>query len=293
MSDGSRTKRYEEKHEIEIKDLMDIAHKDKAIKNYLNKLPESKKKLYKDLSKEELREVFSGKLDNFKKEAWKEEKEIFDFAVSLNKAIANKGLTLTQIATDLGLKQSSLTNYTSGTAEAGISTLVKLAEYLEVSSDYLLGRAEINKSEKAKLTSMDYMGLSAEAVEKLCENKNNPEHPLYAMLASYLIGKGYFDDIVYLLEKTLLQYEQAKLLYIENEKQQQDFLENQEYLYTKQLSKIFVDITSATNNIRNIAAKNASNDLKALEATAIETLYRMNNLLNLIGTFERNKNQEE
>ena len=282
MEENFQIKKYEEKAECLIQYIMNEARTDKDIKNYLNKLSEEKKKKYKEFSKEELREVLYDKIEQHEKEAWEENEEIYNFALKLNKAIPNKNLTLTKIAEDVGIKQSSLTSYTSGTAEAGISTLAKLANYLDVTADYLLGREKIDKSSKAKLVSMEYTNLSSDAVEKLNTRKQEAEHPLYSAIASYLIENGYFDEIIFLLEKTLIQHEQTKLLYPESDKQQNDFLQSQEYQYTKQLSKIYEDILSPTSTIREMAKKMAEKNFVALESSATDIMYRMSEILDII-----------
>ncbi len=53
-----------------------------------------------------------------------------------------------KLAMDLGLNQNSISRYEKGIREADYQTLVLLADYFNVSIDYLLGRTdnpEINK----------------------------------------------------------------------------------------------------------------------------------------------------
>ena len=51
-----------------------------------------------------------------------------------------------KLAMDLGLNQNSISRYETGEREAGYDTLILLADYFDVSLDYLLGRSENNSS---------------------------------------------------------------------------------------------------------------------------------------------------
>jgi len=47
-----------------------------------------------------------------------------------------------KIAMDLQISQASISKYEIGSAEPDISTILRLAEYFNVSTDYLLGKSE-------------------------------------------------------------------------------------------------------------------------------------------------------
>ena len=53
-----------------------------------------------------------------------------------------KRLSQTKLAMDLNMNQSSISRYENGEREADYKTLILLADYFEVSIDYLLGRTE-------------------------------------------------------------------------------------------------------------------------------------------------------
>lgn len=55
-----------------------------------------------------------------------------------------KGLSQKDAAAELGISQSLLSHYEKGIRECGLEFLVKLAEYYDVSTDYLLGRAPVS-----------------------------------------------------------------------------------------------------------------------------------------------------
>ncbi len=53
-----------------------------------------------------------------------------------------KGITQLKLAMDLNLNQNSISRYESGAREADYNTLIMLADYFNVSIDYLLERTD-------------------------------------------------------------------------------------------------------------------------------------------------------
>ncbi len=60
-------------------------------------------------------------------------------------------LTQTGVASHLGIAQASYIRYEKGTSEPTLENLVKLADLLDVSIDYLLGREDYVKDKIAKM----------------------------------------------------------------------------------------------------------------------------------------------
>lgn len=59
------------------------------------------------------------------------------------KALRGKrGISQLKLAMDLGLNQNSISRYESGAREADYKTLIALADYFDVSIDYLLERTD-------------------------------------------------------------------------------------------------------------------------------------------------------
>lgn len=59
-----------------------------------------------------------------------------------------RGITQLKLAMDLGLNQNSISRYENGEHEADYRTLISIADYFNVSIDYLLERTnnpEINR----------------------------------------------------------------------------------------------------------------------------------------------------
>lgn len=70
-----------------------------------------------------------------------------------NLAVLRKecGLSQQKLASDIGLARNTICQYESGNRVPDVSTLVLLADYFGVSTDYLLGRDGKNRSLKDKL----------------------------------------------------------------------------------------------------------------------------------------------
>lgn len=56
-----------------------------------------------------------------------------------------KGITQLKLAMDLGLNQNSVSRYETGEREADYKTLIMLADYFDVTVDYLLERTDEKK----------------------------------------------------------------------------------------------------------------------------------------------------
>ena len=53
-----------------------------------------------------------------------------------------KGISQLKLALDLNINQNSISRYESGAREADYATLIRLADYFNVSIDYLLERTD-------------------------------------------------------------------------------------------------------------------------------------------------------
>ena len=60
-----------------------------------------------------------------------------------------RGISQLKLALELNMNQNSISRYETGEREADYETLVKFADYFDVSLDYLLGRCDKKDSYKA------------------------------------------------------------------------------------------------------------------------------------------------
>ncbi|MGN1086622.1 MAG: helix-turn-helix domain-containing protein, partial [Porcipelethomonas sp.] len=64
------------------------------------------------------------------------------FEMRLKYLREQKGITQLKLAMDLNLNQNSISRYEKGVREADYKTLIMLADYFNVSIDYLLERTD-------------------------------------------------------------------------------------------------------------------------------------------------------
>ncbi len=62
------------------------------------------------------------------------------FTERLKELRLKKGLTQTELGEKVGVKQNTFTNWENGKREPNFENLIKLADLLEVSLDWLFGR---------------------------------------------------------------------------------------------------------------------------------------------------------
>ena len=62
--------------------------------------------------------------------------------VRLKELRKKKGISQLRLATDLNTTQNTISRYETGEREPGIDDLIKIADYFNVSVDYLIGRTE-------------------------------------------------------------------------------------------------------------------------------------------------------
>ena len=71
--------------------------------------------------------------------------------VRLKELRKKKGFSQLRLATDLNTTQNTISRYETGEREPGIDDLIKIADYFNVSVDYLIGRTEnpkMNRQQK-------------------------------------------------------------------------------------------------------------------------------------------------
>ncbi len=59
-----------------------------------------------------------------------------------------KGISQLKLAMDLNMNQNSISRYETGEREPGISELIRIADYFNISIDYLLERTDNPKMQK-------------------------------------------------------------------------------------------------------------------------------------------------
>lgn len=98
----------------------------------------------------------------------KEMKRENRFSDMLRNLISQYGITQTELARNLGLKPNTISMYCSGNSRPDMDTLLEIASYFGVSTDYL-----ITGEKPENMTLREELNLSDKAIENLKNQKDN------------------------------------------------------------------------------------------------------------------------
>ena len=89
----------------------------------------------------------------------------------INAALASENKKQKELAKELGVTDNTISYFCSGKRTPNISQIVKIAKYLNVSADYLLGIEDGTTHDTTEL--MDALGLSESVIAFFQKNKNS------------------------------------------------------------------------------------------------------------------------
>jgi len=93
------------------------------------------------------------------------------FAVNLGKLRREKGVSQRQAAAKLGVSQALLSHYENDAREPKLEFVVKICDYYDVTSDYILGRtSERNDGASRLSTQVNEILTSLEEIKKIESN---------------------------------------------------------------------------------------------------------------------------
>lgn len=103
------------------------------------------------------------------------------FAVRLRELLEERETSQAVLAEYIGITRQAVSAYSLGTTLPDIEKLEKIANYFQVSADYLLGRTEIKQLDAEKQAVAEYLQLSEEAIDamkrlKYCYLEQRIEH---------------------------------------------------------------------------------------------------------------------
>ena len=110
------------------------------------------------------------------------EKALQPFPQRLGLLLQQKNISQEQLGKELGKSRQAVSLYCNG-AEPDYPTLVKIADYLGVTVDYLVGREDAPAHEAASI--VEQTGLHEAAVDVLCRNKDDKN--MSAFLSSFIM----------------------------------------------------------------------------------------------------------
>lgn len=127
------------------------------------------------------------------------------FAKSISELMRERGITQEEIAAEIGKTRQTVSQYVNGISEPGYDTLVKIADYFGVSTDYLLGRTSVKTPDSSVQAIIAYTGLSEEntlTLHRMTENVSDSMLPNAANDETININgcKSYLDCLNDLLD---------------------------------------------------------------------------------------------
>lgn len=108
-----------------------------------------------------------------------------DFPRILTLLRTENGLSQKKVANDLKISQGLLSHYENGKRECNLDLLIKIANYFDVSCDYLLGRTTMPKPNKRNLKSKEKTQNISSTVSHLKDKMCNALKIYYSIIESY------------------------------------------------------------------------------------------------------------
>ncbi len=154
------------------------------------------------------------------------------FPTRLRQLIEEMPTTITALARELGISRQAVSQYTMGQGQPNADKLVQIAEYFDVSCDWLVGRKDSAKSFEAGLPgTCKFLGMDEECVlflQELGSFSQNYPNALHALLTHPKFQEVMRSVVKFhwLLEHEAEAIENAKDLQARNQWMNAIFMEN-------------------------------------------------------------------
>mgnify|MGYP004589926473 CR=1 FL=1 len=89
------------------------------------------------------------------------------FATNIRSLMEERGITQDELAQAVGRTRQTISQYVNGISEPGYDTLVKIADFFNVSADFLLGRTDAKTTDSTTQSIVRSTGLSEHSVARL------------------------------------------------------------------------------------------------------------------------------
>ena len=173
------------------------------------------------------------------------------FAERLRELLESFDIPQSMLADYIGVTRQAVSAYSLGTSVPDIEKFEKIADYFEVSTEYLLKRTDIRKADATKQATAEYLGLSEEAIDKITALKVGrveqnflqdykvtiKSEPLLDMFSSWLeaVDLSKITSDIYRLLNVTLSYNQSgknpeKHMLKDREKEAVLLLQEKEYV---------------------------------------------------------------
>ncbi len=214
-----------------------------------------------------------------------------DFARIITLLRKEKNLSQKQVASDLGVSQALLSHYEKGIRECGLDFLIRIADYYEVSCDYLLGRTPQRYSDLTDISD-EMTKAKRDAVSQIVNKKliQNTQGVLYDYLIK--IGNRKLSNNVsnYLM---LATYNMFRKIYSANKENPQDMFAVHSEVYSgfsnAAMNILATRVSSATDeNCKNDFIKQSAELVISPDTIASEYPQIASSVFNLIQHAESN-----
>lgn len=202
------------------------------------------------------------KMEETQNKRGRKPKEKFSiFSQRLSRLIFSSYKNLNVIAEEMGITRQSLAQYRDGNNIPDALTLTKIADYFNVSADYLLGRTDVKSANVDLKAVCEYTGLSETAIfqlrtiNKLCYNKVVRENEI----VSDFISAADFDDLI---------YEISRAIHVLNT----DFEDESEAEMWLAYAKLFQMRYDNYTDLSNIIAKQYARSAETLSTVIIDNI---------------------
>ncbi len=131
-----------------------------------------------------------------------EEKTRLLFSMRLNELLCEKETAQEDLAKKTELSMSSISTYRNGKAEPKITALNRIANYLNVSADYLLGNTEIKNPDPQMPAACEFTGLTEQAINILLTIQDPdfevfPDYePSHIAILNTLFEQGFMTELL-------------------------------------------------------------------------------------------------
>lgn len=125
----------------------------------------------------------------------KQEKYKLPFATRLRKLLDEKGTTITALSKVLGISRQAVSQYADGTGQPNVDKLRMIADYFEVSTDYLVGLSDIPTRNETIRGIHEKTGLWEEAISSLMVDQHISDSETVDFV-SFLITSRQVSDLV-------------------------------------------------------------------------------------------------
>lgn len=134
-------------------------------------------------------------------------------AVRLRQLMDGSGTTQQELADKTGCSRQAIAQYMDGSNAPNIDKLILIAEFFNVSIDYLVGKDKEQTEEELVQSIVNYTGLTAEAIENLKKGKNAVFN---TTLLNFLINNRKLLKALnnYLLSSIYSDYRKSEYMYL-------------------------------------------------------------------------------